>query len=273
MKLISIIVPCFNQAQYLDECLQSVFNQTYQHWECIIVNDGSPDNTFAVAQIWLEKDARFKYLEKQNGGLSSARNAGIESANGEFILPLDADDRIGTQYCELAMTEFKLDSELKIVYCRANKFGDEKGEWLLNPFSLEKICTKNMIFCSAFFKKNDWQIVGGYDVKMIYGWEDWEFWIAVLKNGGNVKRLNFVGFYYRIKLKSMLKSISLENQIYLQKYISIKHADFFVAHLGSFNELIYQNKHFKKMDYRLLTNKKKALKVVLHAYFGINYFK
>ena len=92
--LISVIVPCYNQAQYLDECLQSVLNQTYPNWECIIVNDGSPDNTEEIAKNWTAKDSRFLYLKKENGGLSSARNAGIERAKGEWIQFLDCDDRI-----------------------------------------------------------------------------------------------------------------------------------------------------------------------------------
>lgn len=90
--LISVIVPCYKQAQYLDECLQSVYEQTYPHWECIIVNDGSPDHTEEVAQRWLKKDKRFKYIYKENGGLSSARNVGIREARGEWIQFLDSDD-------------------------------------------------------------------------------------------------------------------------------------------------------------------------------------
>lgn len=90
--LISVIVPCYNQAQYLDECLQSVLDQTYQNWECIIVNDGSPDHTEEVAKKWLEKDNRFRYIYKENGGLSSARNAGIREAKGEYLFFLDCDD-------------------------------------------------------------------------------------------------------------------------------------------------------------------------------------
>ncbi|MFV8358229.1 glycosyltransferase family 2 protein, partial [Flavobacterium sp. XS1P32] len=87
---VSIIVPCFNQAQYLSEALKSVLEQTYENWECIIVNDGSPDDTKQIAQKWVEKDSRFKYIFKENGGLSSARNEGINYAKGTFILPLDA---------------------------------------------------------------------------------------------------------------------------------------------------------------------------------------
>lgn len=92
--LVSIIVPCYNQAQYLDEALQSVLDQTYKHWECIIVNDGSQDNTEEVSEKWCEKDNRFKYFFQENKGLSSARNAGLEVAKGEYIQFLDSDDCI-----------------------------------------------------------------------------------------------------------------------------------------------------------------------------------
>ncbi len=93
-KLVSIVVPCYNQAHFLDETLQSVLDQSYSNWECIIVNDGSPDNTEDIAKQWCNKDYRFTYLYKENGGLCSARNAGISISKGEFILPLDSDDII-----------------------------------------------------------------------------------------------------------------------------------------------------------------------------------
>ena len=83
-KKISIIVPCYNQVQYLDECLQSVLDQTYTNWECLIIDDGSPDNTEDLAKIWVEKDERFHYFKKENGGVSSARNFGIEKAKGGY---------------------------------------------------------------------------------------------------------------------------------------------------------------------------------------------
>lgn len=270
---ISIIVPCYNQAQYLDECLQSVLNQTFQDWECIIVNDGSPDNTEEIVQEWIKKDSRFKYLYKPNGGLSSARNAGIAIATSIYILPLDADDKIGIDYIKLAVQSFQKDDSLKIVYCKAEKFGVENGVWKLKPFSLPALASENIIFCSAIFKKSDWERVGGYDENLLNGLEDWEFWIAVLKNGGAVLKLSKIHFYYRTKEISMLNSLSKKEVTSIIKYINIKHADFFVEQFGNFNDLIKQNQYYKQQDFRLLTNKKKALKVLLHAFFGINYFK
>ncbi len=113
--LISIIVPCYKQAHFLKESLQSVLEQTYGHWECIIVNDGSPDNTGKVATEWCRKDARFKYLYKENGGLSSARNVGIEASKGTFILPLDADDLLHKNYLKYLVPVLKGDQKLAIV--------------------------------------------------------------------------------------------------------------------------------------------------------------
>ena len=86
MPKVSIIVPCYNQAHYLDESLQSLLDQTYTNWECILVNDGSPDATEEIAKQWEARDSRFVYLYKENGGVSSARNLGIATAKADFIL-------------------------------------------------------------------------------------------------------------------------------------------------------------------------------------------
>lgn len=271
-SLVSIVVPCYNQAQYLDEALASVLNQTYDNWECIIVNDGSSDNINEIAQKWLDKDFRFKYVSKINGGLSSARNAGITVAEGEFILPLDADDKIGNDYLRLALYEFQKDSSLKVVYCKAEKFGDEVGDWILKPFSLYNLSKKSMIFCTALYKKKEWELAGGYDTNMIYGLEDWEFWISILKNGGNVKRLDYHGFYYRIKSSSMIKSLDSDKEKYLYNYLNIKHADFFVNQLGSSIELNNDLEQTKNDYRRKLKSKKFVIDVFCNTFFGFTIF-
>jgi glycosyltransferase involved in cell wall biosynthesis len=275
MTKISIIVPCFNQAQYLEDALQSVLEQTYLDWECIIVNDGSPDHTDEIAQKWVAKDDRFKYVFQENGGLSSARNAGITIAEGEFILPLDADDKIGQDYLKLALQAFQEDDSLKVVYCKAEKFGEESGIWNLSPFSLKELAKDNMIFCSAIFKKKDWVDIGGYDEKLIYGLEDWEFWIALLKRGGKVEKLDKICFFYRIKESSMILNLNKNKEIKERQleYLSIKHADFFVAQNGSFFSLKNRIQQLEKDHFKNVTNKKKALKIFLKSFFAIDYFK
>ncbi len=240
MIRISVIVPCYNQAQYLDECLQSVFDQTYENWECVVVNDGSPDNTEEVVKKWLEKSTRFKYIFKENGKMSSARNAGIKIATGEWILPLDADDKISPKYMELAEKEF--DKGYSVIYCEAEYFGVKKGRWNLREATLKNLAIHNLFFCSAFFKKIDWERVGGYDEKMIYGNEDYEFWIAILKDKETNNwgfKIPEVCFYYRVKVDSTyVRLITIkEREKEMNDYLSFKHAQFFIQQLGNFHQL------------------------------------
>lgn len=270
--LVSIIIPCYNQAQYLAEAFESVLNQTHHSWECIIVNDGSLDNTEQIALEWCKKDTRFTYLKKDNGGLSAARNSGIAIAKAEFILPLDADDKLGNNYIELALLEFTLDATVKVVYCKALKFGEEDGFLSLVPYSLYNLSRDNMIFTSAMYRKKDWKRVGGYEVAMIYGWEDWEFWIAILKDGGNVKRIDEVCFYYRIKSVSMLKSINEEKGKYLIDYMSVKHADFFVKNYRSFIAMD-RNIHALNREFEInLKSEKFIIDVFCKKFFGFSVF-
>jgi glycosyltransferase involved in cell wall biosynthesis len=269
---VSIIVPCYNQAQYLDEALQSVLDQTYKNWECIIINDGSPDNTTEIAENWIAKDKRFKYYYQENAGVSSARNLGITNALGEYILPIDGDDKIAKDYINHAIEAFEKDISLKVVYCKAEKFGDETGNWNLAPFSLKALALDNMIFCSAVYRKRDWELVGGYDDNMQEGLEDWEFWIAFLKNGGNVLCLDITGFYYRIKLVSRQKKLDTVIKDKLFNYLSIKHADFFVQHLGSFgalnNNLLKEREAFSIK----LKSEKFVLDLFCKTFFGFTIF-
>lgn len=91
-ELISIVVPIYNVENYLRMCLDSIQNQTYQNFECLLINDGSPDHSSKICEEFVEKDSRFKYFEKANGGLSSARNLGIECSGGAYITFVDSDD-------------------------------------------------------------------------------------------------------------------------------------------------------------------------------------
>ena len=103
MKLVSVVIPVYNVEKYVEKCLDSVINQTYQNLEIIIVNDGSTDNSLSVCQKKKLSDSRIKLINKENGGLSSARNAGIECAQGEFICFIDSDDWIELDYIEVLL--------------------------------------------------------------------------------------------------------------------------------------------------------------------------
>lgn len=270
--LVSIVVPCYKQAQYLEDALNSVLDQSYSHWECIIVNDGSPDNTEVIAQKWEKKDPRFLYIKLDNGGVCTARNTAIQKAKGEFILPLDADDRIGEEYVALALDAFKNDVKLKVVYCKVDFFGDKTGAWILPEFSLINLSRFNMIICSALYRKSEWQRVGGYDTNMIFGIEDWEFWISILKDGGVVKCLDYLGFYYRIKIKSRQKDLDLKKEQAMLEYISVKHVDFFVKHCGSFIALTESLNKLESTIEANLNSEKFVIDVFCTKFFGFSIF-
>lgn len=229
--IVSIIVPCYNQAQYLDEALQSVFNQTFIHWECIIVNDGSFDHTEVVANEWVAKDSRFVYLYKENGGVSSARNLGIENAKGEFIVTLDADDKYGFTFIEKALAIALVNKEIGIVSSWGAFFVKEKelSVFQTKGESFFDFLFRNATIGTSFFRKVCWQSVGGYDENPKNGYEDWEFYLRVTSLGWKVQVIEEVLFYYRQHTDSRRKQMNLL-EIENKKYIYTKNRDLYIPH-------------------------------------------
>ena len=193
-------------------------------------------------------------------------------AEGEYILPLDADDKIGVDYIKLALIEFERDSKLKVVYCEAEKFGIVTGNWLLQPFSLESLSIQNMIFCSAIYSKSDWTIAGGYDIKLIYGLEDWDFWLGILKNGGKVFKLKYCGFFYRTKQSSMAVDISVFEREFTENHIVRKHVDFFYPNLKNmYDRLVVLQYRVEDLEGKFFNERfliKKAFKLIIAKYFS-----
>lgn len=253
--VISIIVPCYNQAQYLPETLQTVLEQVYANWECIIVNDGSPDNTEEVALEWCGKDDRFKYLKKENGGLSDARNYGIKHSLGKYILPLDSDDKISKDYTREAIETLEKDPAIKLVFCRAQLFGGDNQEWELLPYTYENLLfVRNCIYCSAVYKCEDYNKTVGYNVNMIYGWEDYDFWISLLNKDDKVVKLDKIHFFYRTKDVSMRTLITKEKEDYLRLQIFKNHQELYLQYINpitQFRELKESKLIENSLQYRI----------------------
>jgi len=247
-KLVSIIVPCYNQAHFLGESLLSVLNQKYSNWECIIVNDGSQDNTKTIAESWCNKDKRFKYLEKTNGGLSSARNAGIAISKGEYILPLDADDIIHELFLSTLVPELNNDDALAIVSCYSKFFFKNKENIVheLKPIgtTYHALLFENCLIATSLYRKQCWEDVGGYDETMKKGFEDWEFWLSITKQGWTFKIVEEFLFYYRKQKQSMLIDTLENHRISNMKYLFKKHEDVYLKH------------HDRTVDYLLYLLKK-----------------
>lgn len=120
-SLISVIVPIYNVEDYLNRCVDSIINQTYKNLEIILVDDGSPDNCPKMCDGYAKKDSRIKVVHKENGGLSDARNVGMEVATGEYVSFIDSDDYISLDFYE-TLLQTMIDNDSDIVECSVVKF-------------------------------------------------------------------------------------------------------------------------------------------------------
>lgn len=223
---VSIIVPCYNQAQYLDEALQSVLDQTYTDWECIIVNDGSPDNTAEVAKKWIEKDDRFIYFYKKNGGLSSARNLGLDNCRGNYIQFLDCDDYITENKFSRSICEFNLiENQTKDVVISNFEMFTDNYQRTSKPFCVLTIELLN--FDSVLYKWDDTFSIpihcGLFKSSLFNNFrfpenlrakEDWVMWIHIFKNKAKAIFINLPLALYRLHPNSMMHTKDMQCDIF-----------------------------------------------------------
>lgn len=226
MVEVSVIVPCYNQGNTLQDTLHSVASQTLDRFEVVVVDDGSTDPVTLEVLGSLENGGT-RIVRTTNQGLAAARNNGISACRGRYILPLDADDRIGKTYLEQAVAVLDARPEVGIVYCRAETFGEVQGVWPIPEYSLDKMLLDNIIFCSAMFRKQDWEKVGGYDPAMIHGWEDYDFWLSLIEKGAEVYRIPEVLFFYRVTNSSMVRSKTMDQKVEMFARVYHKHRRLF----------------------------------------------
>lgn len=239
--MLSIIVPCFNSEKTLADTLQSIVVQSFQNWEAIIINDGSPDNLENIALEFVKSDQRFKYFKKENGGLASARNFGIKKSKGNYILPLDSDNKIRPNFVETALRIFDQNTSLGVVYGDANYFGIEEGLWKVGPFDKYRLLKHNYIDACSLIKKEIFDNVGLYDQNLPHqGHEDWDLWLRIVASKHTFYYLEEVTFDYRVSNNSMIKGFNEKMLKENIKYIKLKHFDLYE---DSFAELYnkYQN--------------------------------
>ncbi len=202
--LVSVIITCFNLGQYLAEAVDSVLAQTYPEYEILIVDDGSTaKQTKKILKNFVRP--KTKIIHTKNCGLAAARHKGIALAHGKYILPLDADDKIAPTYMAKAIKILEKNPQVGIVYAEAEFFGRRHGKWDLADYKFPDILLSNSIFCSAFFRKKDWTASGGYNERLIYGYEDHDFWLSLIELGCRVQRIPEILFFYRQRKDSMFR--------------------------------------------------------------------
>jgi glycosyltransferase involved in cell wall biosynthesis len=214
--LVSIIVPCYNQAHFLNECLNSLVKQTFTNWECIIVDDGSTDQTVVVAKNFCDRDPRFHYHRQLNKGLSGARNTGIKSANGSYLNFLDSDDALYPKALECLVKEIQNDPSLVMVY------GGYKGsketltsivKTAISDFDSSRmdfypyLCAGNALpVHAALVKKEVIDQIGLFD-ENLKSCEDWDFWLRLARTTNRVKVIRKPVVVYRITSNSMTRNV------------------------------------------------------------------
>lgn len=229
-SLISIIIPCYNDADFIDQAVNSALNQTYSNKEIIVVDDGSNQKTKAVLKSIEPKIDRL--IVQNNQGQSSARNKGIKASHGEFIIVLDSDDYFESTYTEQALEIISKRKEVKIATCWGRRITE--NDILIDIFKpggggLNSFLLQNGSFGSCMFRKSDWGRVGGYDESMKQGFEDWEFYIRLIELGGEAYVIPEVLFNYRSRKNS---TTARANKIKydLRRYILDKHQNLYQKH-------------------------------------------
>lgn len=219
--LVSVIIPCYNQGKFLNETLESVYKQTYKDWECIIVDDGSTDNTRKIAEQWTGKDPRFKYYYKENKGVSSARNYGIEKAQGKYLQFLDSDDLLHKTKLEVSINEVKNNNDVTIVitdfkmisadskliteaFCKL-----DKDLFTLNNFLFQWNKTFSIQVQCGFFEATLFETIKFPE--NLSAQEDWIVWVALMKLEPKIIFIDKPLAFYRIHPHSRMNTLGIDD--------------------------------------------------------------
>lgn len=267
--MVSIIVTCYNQEDFIAKALNSVLKQTYPNWECLIIDDGSTDKSKTIVQAFEEKDARFKYVYQKNQGVTAARNYGFKLAQGNFIQFLDGDDWLSEQKLEKHLRYLESNLNIDIVYSPYTHFYDESAK--MESYSYRNI-TENPLHEFLFFwdrgvsitphaplfRKSVWlenEIPFATDYHDRY--EDWVFWITIALKPVKFGFLEDALVYYRIHESNFCSSFQdvslnrLNAASYIKQIIPQELRDTFWKETVSF---VLENYHVEKRSEVLLDN-------------------
>ncbi|CAN5739129.1 glycosyltransferase [soil metagenome] len=201
-RLVSVVIPCFNPGPYVEEAVQSALDQTYPSREVVVVNDGSDDPATLRVLAGLEErgDPDVTVLHKKNGRPSSARNHGIRHSRGEYIMTLDADDRLAPDLLARAVPVMEEERGVGVVTTHVLQFDDSGPTGVIyTPAGgeLRDFLVRNQACGGSLFRRQCWEDAGGYDEGMRDGSEDWDFWISVTAKGWRVHSIPEPLYLYR----------------------------------------------------------------------------
>lgn len=199
--LVTIIIPCYNYGQYLAEAIESALNQTYRNVEIIIIDDGSTDNTREIADQYIPE---IKYFYKKNGGDSDARNFGIKHAQGDFVVFLDADNKLDKEFIAKTLNKLSNDST-SFIYTQLQYFGLQKNKSQFKEFNFDTLKYQNDIDACSLIRKEVFQFVQ-YDINFSV-FQDWDFYLSLGEKGFFGKLLDEPLVHYRKHSKSQISKL------------------------------------------------------------------
>lgn len=221
--LVTIIVPCYKVEQYLPVCIESILNQTYANWELILVDDGSPDRCGAICDQYAAENNRIRVIHKANGGLSSARNAGLDIMHGEYVSFLDSDDFWHKDYLRI-MLALCIDNNAQMSQCKFVRgeetvFPQNNGKAQVSVYTNHTVFTSfaaNIIMCGKMYARHLFD-----DIRMPIGLineDDWTTWKLYYKSD-NVAVTSLALYYYTVNPASIMgQSKKKPNFSYLDAY-------------------------------------------------------
>lgn len=200
--VISIVIPCYNDGQFLLEAIESVKAVQQGRHEIIVVNDGSTDQATLTVLSKVEQLGH-QVIHQTNSGPGRARNQGVSAAKAGYILPLDADNRLRPAAIDRAIETMNRNADLDVVYGDAEFFGDKLGTDHVPAFDLGRLLVWNYIYASSLFRKSTWERLGGIDEdRETQGFEDWDFWCRIACSGGKLLHAGEILHEYRIRSDS-----------------------------------------------------------------------
>lgn len=249
---ISIVIPCFNHGPTLLETLASIERVRMDSLaEVIIVNDGSTDPE--TCRIFRELDTeKYIVVHQENRGLGRARNAGIEIARGEFILPVDSDNLIRRAYLDMGIAILIAEPDVGVVYGDQELFGERTERYRVAEFDWRSLVRANYIDACALYRKTAWESVGGYDEKMpIMGFEDWDFWMRAALRGWGFVHLDEIAFDYRVRTGSMLSGADRHRKQLIEYIFGKPEYEILRALRDQAVRLEELSQQFRSLDYRV----------------------
>ena len=260
--IISIIIPCYNSGDFLFDAIESVEKYPDKNvYEIVIVNDGSTEE-YTISLLDNLKKKSYKVIQQENKGPAAARNTGIINSKGKFLLFLDSDNKIRTEYIDKGIEVLSKNYEIGVVYGNPVFFGgSSERHFKPKKFDLRSIVHGNYIDVCAVIRREVWEDVGGFDENRELSQEDWEFWIRVGKSKWQFCYIDEPLFDYRIRENSRVtNSHSKYNQ--LLKYVYSKHIDLFINNYHSLDSELQYYKCLVDKPFRL------ALKALYNKFFN-----